>query len=332
MESKILRIVWIGILILAIISALTATPHPYISYAELTAGAIAAIYGGAALAGGGVNAAATGKMNRQSRLHSLRMYERQLRDQREYNSPEATMQRYKDAGLNPHLIYGTGASTEKVPTMQPAQFDTSNPGDSITQAAAGGIKAYQDTRQMQSSLALDAQDLVNKKKQEAVLNAQALKIMTDIDKTTLDTQFKRDAYDYNLDLIVSKAEGADLENELKAQKFDLNEAMNARSEKELLLKTAELAMKMANSEEQRKAVREAVRLSQTRRSEIRQNMHYQRKEWTNFENGINMQSDYLDQQAMDPDNPEWVKIGYNLLQKAGGLIQSVGEKVINKGK
>lgn len=31
-------------------------------------------------------------------------------EQRQYDSPEAQMSRYKSAGLNPHLIYGTGSS------------------------------------------------------------------------------------------------------------------------------------------------------------------------------------------------------------------------------
>lgn len=298
----------------------------------LSAGALAAIYAGSALAGGGVSAAATGKMNRQSRLHSLRMYERQLKDQREYGSPEATMQRFKDAGLNPHLIYGQGTQSEKVPSMQPAQFNTSNPGESITQAAAGGIRAYQDDRQMTSSLNLDSQDLINKKAQEKVLNAQTLKILGDVDKTNMSNQLFAETYEHQLDAIVSKAEGIDLDNELKSQKFDLEEAKNVRSEAELMLKTEELAMKIAKTEEEIKGIKEAVRLSKTRRSQIGQDMKYQEKEWTNFENGINKQSDYIDQQMMDPDNPEWVKVGYNLLKKAGNLIEGAVGQRLKPGK
>jgi len=61
------------------------------------------------------NAIATGKINRKTRQWNEKMYGIQRQDaladwmrQNEYNSPAAQMQRLKDAGLNPHLIYGGG--------------------------------------------------------------------------------------------------------------------------------------------------------------------------------------------------------------------------------
>lgn len=64
----------------------------------------------------GANALSTGNMNRKNREWSETMYQRQYDDnltmwnlQNEYNDPSAQMQRLDDAGLNPHLIYGSGA-------------------------------------------------------------------------------------------------------------------------------------------------------------------------------------------------------------------------------
>lgn len=64
------------------------------------------------------NAFTQGKTNRQQRSYEMDMYNRQRQDaiedfnrqwslETQYNSPSATMQRYKDAGLNPNLIYGS---------------------------------------------------------------------------------------------------------------------------------------------------------------------------------------------------------------------------------
>lgn len=64
------------------------------------------------------NAFTQGKTNRQQRQYESGMYERQRQDaiedfnrqwslETQYNSPTATMQRYKDAGLNPNLVYGS---------------------------------------------------------------------------------------------------------------------------------------------------------------------------------------------------------------------------------
>lgn len=57
------------------------------------------------------------KQNEASRQWSMDMYDRQRLDnledwnrQNEYNTPEAQMERFKAAGLNPNLIYGRGSS------------------------------------------------------------------------------------------------------------------------------------------------------------------------------------------------------------------------------
>lgn len=75
--------------------------------------AAAAIAGGAQLLGTGAQMYAQGKMNKKTRQWNEKMYgiQRQhaLEDwdmMNKYNSPEQQMQRYKEAGLNPNLIYG----------------------------------------------------------------------------------------------------------------------------------------------------------------------------------------------------------------------------------
>lgn len=49
--------------------------------------------------------------------------------QNEYNDPESQMERYKEAGLNPHLIYGQGTpgNASEMPKYQPAQMDYEKP-------------------------------------------------------------------------------------------------------------------------------------------------------------------------------------------------------------
>lgn len=62
---------------------------------------------------------AQGRMNAKTRDFSREMYDRQRQDslsdwemQNAYNSPAEVMKRYKDAGLNPNLIYGNGTNAE----------------------------------------------------------------------------------------------------------------------------------------------------------------------------------------------------------------------------
>lgn len=75
----------------------------------------------------------SGNQNRKNRDWNERMYERQKYDNRynwhmqnAYNSPEQQMERLKQAGLNPNLVYGNGvnqsaSSIDKAQTLAPQQ-------------------------------------------------------------------------------------------------------------------------------------------------------------------------------------------------------------------
>lgn len=112
-------------------------PDPAITAALISAGVGAATTGG--------NAAFTAKSNRKTRMFNERMYERQRDDNRnnwnaqnEYNSPKAQMARLKEAGLNPHLIYGNGSAQ----TGQAQSIQNSTPAsyrDEPVKLETGGI-------------------------------------------------------------------------------------------------------------------------------------------------------------------------------------------------
>ena len=73
----------------------------------------AAIGGIANLGAAGLNTYATGNQNRKSREWSDRQWHRNYRstwdmwrETNKYNLPKNQMARFKEAGLNPNLIYG----------------------------------------------------------------------------------------------------------------------------------------------------------------------------------------------------------------------------------
>lgn len=80
-----------------------------------------------------LNSASTMFTNYMGQKFSKQMYGRQFDDavafwdkQNAYNTPEQQMQRFRDAGLNPHLIYGQGnsgnAGSIPVPDVSPVNF------------------------------------------------------------------------------------------------------------------------------------------------------------------------------------------------------------------
>lgn len=76
---------------------------------------------GANLLGQGLNALFQSNSNKAAEQFQMRMYDRQRSDalsdwdrQNAYNSPAAQMQRFKDAGLSPHLIYNQQTQSPSV--------------------------------------------------------------------------------------------------------------------------------------------------------------------------------------------------------------------------
>lgn len=104
----------------------------------LGAGAIAAVGAGAGLLGQGINAVFNKAANRRNQRLAQEAYTRQRQDnlsdwEREnaYNHPSEQMKRLKEAGLNPNLVYGNGATAtggsitsakQDVPDTKPAEF------------------------------------------------------------------------------------------------------------------------------------------------------------------------------------------------------------------
>lgn len=151
------------------------------------------IAAGATIASTGANAYAQGKTNRKTRAQNQYFFDRNreyaLSDwnaQNEYNSPKNQMARMKAAGLNPALIYGTGANASNAGDVRgtaapnnevPApQVDTG-----IIGQAMGNL--YQaKTMKLQESIL--QQNLKNEQKREALVDAQTLRELASADSTS----------------------------------------------------------------------------------------------------------------------------------------------------
>lgn len=94
----------------------------------ISAGAGAAISAGAGLLGNIVGGIGRRRRERRAEERAIRFWNMQ----NEYNSPKAQMQRLKDAGLNPNLIYGgstQGATGQagSIDNVKPDDYDFQNP-------------------------------------------------------------------------------------------------------------------------------------------------------------------------------------------------------------
>lgn len=145
-----------------------------------------------------VDSVAQGFTNRANRNWSEKMYAVQRRDsladfnmQNEYNSPGKQMQRLKDAGLNPNLVYGNGAAATSTAAIKPAsvpqgtaRYQPLQLGDSIAQ--------YINLKNADANIDLKkTQEIVNLI--TAVMHGkQTEKIEADTASTKFDTALKTD--------------------------------------------------------------------------------------------------------------------------------------------
>lgn len=238
-----------------------------------TAGAIT---GGAGLLGAGINAWATSANNRKQRNWNWRMYQHQRQDalsdwnmQNEYNSPQNQMARFKEAGLNPNLIYG---QTNEAPVIRSTDAKSYNP--EAPQVDLGGIardtlSAYYDAQQkpLQTDnlrkaveIATEQVRLVQAQTAQTLAQGKALAVGTD--KAEFDLALQRSL----LPLTLEKAQ-----TELNKQKADLQytvdnnarqAASNAKSIEEATARIRSMALQNANTEAERKVIDQRLRILQ----------------------------------------------------------------------
>lgn len=133
----------------------------------------------ATLASATINANAVGQANKRGVEYAREAYALQRKDalefwniQNRYNSPEAQMARFKNAGLNPNLIYGQGnsgnSSAPDVPQFRPPEVKAHQAGNNIQAGALAYMNALYDLK-IKAAQAdnLSAQNAVIK--QDAVL-------------------------------------------------------------------------------------------------------------------------------------------------------------------
>lgn len=152
---------------------------------------------GSGIASTGINALSQSTTNRANRRFSREMYWRQREDsladwnmQNAYNSPEQQMQRLKDAGLNPNLVYGNGATA--MSSQMPRQ--SSGPG---AQSEAPRVDlqtpfmGYADLMMKNAQVDLIAQQKEKLAEETMLVNIQQLRELTNIDRTKIGTDTAR---------------------------------------------------------------------------------------------------------------------------------------------
>lgn len=141
----------------------------------------------AGLLGSGINALSQAKTNKRQEQFSLDMYNRQRADaladynmQNQYNSPAAQMQRFKDAGLSPHLIYGQTNTAAPIRSTDAKQVNYVAP--TVEPRSLNVLGQYYELRSQE-------QQLKNMAAQGQLIEAQAVKTKSETDWRNLQKEF-----------------------------------------------------------------------------------------------------------------------------------------------
>lgn len=167
--------------------------------------AVAGIQAGGELLTGATNALFQGAANRKARRFALDMYGRQRADahadwmkQNEYNSPAAQMQRFKEAGLNPNLIYGQGNEASPIRSSSAPDWSPTAPQFNNPLASAGMDYVDVTTKQQQQDNLTTQNEIL--KKEVDLKTAQILSTLLGNDSKAFDLGLKGELRQTSVDM------------------------------------------------------------------------------------------------------------------------------------
>jgi len=226
------------------------------------------------------NAFSAGNMNKKNRKWQEKMWHMN----NEYNSPVMQMQRFKEAGLNPHLIYGQGnsgnASMASLPQQETPKVDF-----------ADAISTYVATKKQQTEI-----DNLEKTKevmesQIQLNNANSTKALSDSAKTTVDTKLARELFETNVASAI-----ANLKNTQDSNIKLMLEIENLKSQKKLTDNQAVKVLQDVNESKER------IKNMQVERNY--KGLEIELKKWE-----INIRRN-----GQNPNDPTWQKFLFELFQ------------------
>lgn len=147
----------------------------------------------------GLNMGLQALTNRANKKTALEIYDKQRADaladwnrNNQYNTPAAQMQRFKEAGLSPHLIYG---QTNTAPPVRSISADTPKAAAPQMDPQAANFPQY--------ALALQTaeQNLKNLQAQEDQIKANTTKTNSETNWKNVNIDLLNDTYGYKMEIL-----------------------------------------------------------------------------------------------------------------------------------
>lgn len=267
----------------------------------------AAIAGGASLAGGIVNAFSQAHQNRRSERFSREMYERQYNDniafwrmQNEYNSPQAQMQRFQEAGLNPNLVYSQGnpgnASPITTPDVQTPQYRSPEWGNAISAGGLQFLNAIYD-------LDIKQAQIDNLKAQNTVIQKEAILKDVNARRAEFNLGFETDLRDVSADARREQLRQLKTSTDLSINKDAREAASNSSYLAEAYERMKTMQLQRINTQLEQTRIRADVKRLHAEKERIEETTRQLQKD------GVLKDLDIeLKKQGINPQDPMWSRI------------------------
>lgn len=204
------------------------------------------------LANTGLNVYGAAKLNKKTMKFSERMYDRQRADaladwemQNSYNSPRAQMQRFREAGLNPHLIYGQQNEGATVRSSQAPSWNPERP--EINLDARPVLGAYYDVKMKEASLDTMAHQQDIMKQDKLLRQAQILSTLEGTTNMKLRNEILSES---GLETAEARLDNIKAQTTYTLNRNEREEAMNSSNLREAAERIIKLRLEQAQSRAQ----------------------------------------------------------------------------------
>lgn len=268
-----------------------------------------------------INYASAANTNKKQRKWMDEAYAKQRADaladwtmQNQYNSPAEQMKRLKEAGLNPNLVYGHGATTE-AGTVRSSDTGSYRPeAPKLNEGAISNtIQYYQDTKLKQAQIDQLAASTASQK-QEAVLKAaQTAATLANVTSTGVKTEQDRLNLKLGLENFDATVQAAQLRN-LKLQAdtqytLDQNERAAATNAQNLQVGAEQiLNMRATRAGTQAQLEQTRVAIENLRKDGVLKDLDIQ-----------------LRNKGIMPGDPMWTRIAAQIVGDPGKAVEKAKE-------
>jgi len=245
------------------------------------------------------NVGSQAKQNEKNRQHALEMYRMQRADsvadrdfENAYNSPAEQMRRLKEAGLNPHLVYGNGADAGGTHINQSSPPAYKGEAPQIdTAGVVGGISAMYDFRLKDAQASMLKEQAKMAVMEQAVKAAQVGQIVAGTETTHFDLSQKKrladtsfEAAQANLQKVIAETDKTKVDTVYTLRQDERAAAQNAVSVKKAIEEILTLRLQRAKTNAEIQHIKAQIQYLNTQDAEKKYDLHRKRSEIspTNF--------------------------------------------------